>query len=54
MDEQGYVSIAADSATSLFGAGTRSVPRELEDILQTHPAVLDVCVVGVRMRSSVN
>lgn len=47
VDEQGYVSIVGRLSDMIIRGGYKVVPRELEDILQTHPAVLDVCVVGV-------
>ena len=36
-----------ESATSLSTHELKYYPRELEDLLRTHPAVGDVCVVGI-------
>ena len=47
VDEQGYVSIVGRLSDIIIRGGYKVVPRELEDILQTHPAVGSVCVVGV-------
>jgi len=47
VDEQGYVSIVGRLSDIIIRGGYKVVPRELEDILQTHPAVARACVVGV-------
>ncbi len=47
VDEAGYVSIVGRLSDIIIRGGYKVVPRELEDVLQTHPAVGEVCVVGV-------
>ncbi len=47
VDEAGYVSIVGRISDIIIRGGYKVVPRELEDVLQTHPAVGDACVVGV-------
>jgi len=47
IDEQGYVSIVGRLSEIIIRGGYKVVPRELEDILHTHPAVARACVVGV-------
>ena len=47
IDENGYVSIVGRLSDIIIRGGYKVVPRELEDILQTHPAVGEACVVGV-------
>ena len=47
VDEAGYVTIVGRLSDIIIRGGYKVVPRELEDVLQTHPAVGDVCVVGV-------
>ena len=54
VDEQGYVSIVGRHSDIIIRGGYKVVPRELEDILRTHPAVW-MCAWSVsRMRSLVN
>jgi len=47
MDEDGYVSIVGRSKEVIIRGGYNIYPRELEDLLRTHPAVDEVCVCGV-------
>ena len=47
VDERGYVTIVGRLSDIIIRGSYKVVPRELEDILQTHPAVGEVCVVGV-------
>jgi fatty-acyl-CoA synthase len=47
VDEQGYVTIVGRSDAMIIRGGYNVFPRELEDILRTHPAVENACVVGV-------
>ena len=47
LDEQGYVGIVGRRNELILRAGHKIYPRELEDLLRTHPAVDDACVVGV-------
>lgn len=47
VDELGYVTIVGRLSDIIIRGGYKVVPRELEDILQTHPAVEQARVVGV-------
>ncbi len=47
VDEKGYVTIVGRSDAMIIRGGYNVFPRELEDILRTHPAVEDACAVGV-------
>ena len=47
MDEDGYVNIVGRSKDMVIRGGENIYPREVEEFLYTHPAVLDVQVVGV-------
>lgn len=47
LDEDGYISIVARRKEVIVRAGQTVTPREIEDILRTHPGVDDACVVGV-------
>ncbi len=47
VDERGYVTIVGRRKETIIRGGYSIYPRELEDVLRTHPAVDDACVVGV-------
>jgi fatty-acyl-CoA synthase len=47
IDEEGYVRVVARSKETILRGGYQIYPREVEDQLRAHPAVEDVCVVGV-------
>ncbi|HET9665516.1 MAG TPA: AMP-binding protein, partial [Desertimonas sp.] len=47
MDEDGYINIVGRSKDMVIRGGENIYPREIEEFLYTHPAVLDVQVVGV-------
>jgi fatty-acyl-CoA synthase len=47
IDERGYVTILGRRSEVIIRGGYNIFPRELEDILRTHPAVDDACVVGI-------
>jgi fatty-acyl-CoA synthase len=47
IDEDGYVRIVGRSREVINRGGYQIYPREVEDQLQAHPAVGDVCVIGV-------
>lgn len=46
LDDEGYVTIVGRRKEMIIRGGYNIYPRELEDILRTHPAVDDACVVG--------
>ncbi len=47
MDDDGYLNIVGRSKDMVIRGGENVYPREVEEFLYTHPAVLDVQVVGV-------
>ena len=47
LDEDGFVTIVGRRKEMIIRGGYNIYPRELEDVLRTHPAVDDVCVFGV-------
>jgi fatty-acyl-CoA synthase len=47
MDERGYVRIEGRIKDMIIRGGENLYPREIEELLFTHPAVADIAVVGV-------
>ena len=47
VDDEGFVSIVGRRKEMIIRGGYNVFPRELEDVLRMHPAVENVCVVGV-------
>jgi acyl-CoA synthetase (AMP-forming)/AMP-acid ligase II len=47
VDEDGYVRVVGRRNELIIRGGNKIYPRELEDLLRTHPAVDDACVVGL-------
>jgi fatty-acyl-CoA synthase len=47
IDEDGYLRIVARTKETILRGGYQIYPREVEDQLRAHPAVDDVCVIGV-------
>lgn len=47
MDENGYVYVVDRSKDMIISGGMNIYPRELEEVLQTHPAVYECAVIGV-------
>ena len=47
IDEEGYVRIVGRRKETIVRGGFQIFPREIEDQLRAHPAVDDVCVIGV-------
>ena len=47
IDENGYVKILGRRQETISRGGMQLYPRELEDRLRAHPAVDDVCVIGI-------
>ena len=47
IDDEGYVHIVGRRKETIIRGGYSIYPRELEDVLRTHPAVDDVAVIGV-------
>ena len=46
MDEDGYVYICGRSKDFLIRGGENIAPREIEEVLETHPDVIEAAVVG--------
>jgi fatty-acyl-CoA synthase len=47
IDGDGYVTIVGRRQEMIIRGGHKIIPRGLEDVLRTHPAVDDACAVGV-------
>ena len=47
IDEEGYLRVVGRGKETIIRGGYQIYPREVEDQLQAHPAVDDVCVIGV-------
>ena len=47
MDEDGYVFLTSRKKDLIKCGGFQVWPREVEEILQEHPAVAEVCVGGI-------
>ena len=47
MDDEGYVSIVGRIKDMVIRGGENIYPREVEEFLYTHPAIVDVQVIGV-------
>jgi acyl-CoA synthetase (AMP-forming)/AMP-acid ligase II len=47
VDEEGFLFLTDRVSNMIISGGVNIYPREIEDILQSHPAVEDVAVIGV-------
>jgi acyl-CoA synthetase (AMP-forming)/AMP-acid ligase II len=47
MDEQGYIYILDRTKDMIISGGSNIYPREVEEVLLRHPAISEVCVIGV-------
>ena len=47
IEEDGAVKVVGRLTDMIIRGGRNIYPREIEDVLRTHPGVQDVCVVGV-------
>jgi acyl-CoA synthetase (AMP-forming)/AMP-acid ligase II len=47
MDENGYVYILDRTRDMIISGGSNVYPREVEELILQHPAVSEVCVIGV-------
>ena len=47
LDEEGYCNIVGRVKDMIIRGGENIYPREIEEFLYRHPAVLDIAVVGV-------
>lgn len=50
LDEEGYLFVTSRTDDRIISGGENIDPREIEEVLCEHPAVLDVAVVGKRDR----
>lgn len=48
MDEEGFVKIVDRKKDLIISAGMNVYPREVEEVLQLHPAIVEAAVVGTR------
>jgi acyl-CoA synthetase (AMP-forming)/AMP-acid ligase II len=46
-DEEGYIYIADRKKDMIISGGENVYPREVEEVLYSHPAVMEVAVIGV-------
>ncbi|MBI2431252.1 MAG: long-chain fatty acid--CoA ligase [Candidatus Hydrogenedentes bacterium] len=47
MDEEGYIFLTGLKKDMLIRAGMNVYPREIEDVLQAHPGILEAAVIGM-------
>ena len=47
MDERGFVYITGRASDMYISGGSNVYPREIEEVLLSHPAVAEACVVGM-------
>ena len=47
LDEDGYLFLTGRSAETIISGGVNIYPQEVDDTLSRHPAVYDVCTIGV-------
>ncbi|HZQ78624.1 MAG TPA: long-chain fatty acid--CoA ligase [Acidimicrobiia bacterium] len=47
LDERGYLYVLDRSKDMVVSGGNNIYPREVEDVLQTHPAVAECAVIGI-------
>jgi acyl-CoA synthetase (AMP-forming)/AMP-acid ligase II len=47
IDDEGYLFIEGRADDTIIRGGENIAPSEIEEVLQSHPAVVDACVVGV-------
>ena len=47
MDEEGFLKIIGRTKEMIIVGGENVYPREIEELLHTHPAILDAHVIGV-------
>jgi long-chain acyl-CoA synthetase len=47
MDEDGYVTIVDRKKDMIIASGFNVYPKEIDELLMTHPKVLEVCTIGI-------
>jgi long-chain acyl-CoA synthetase len=51
-DDDGYLTLVDRAKDLIIRGGENIYPKEIEDVLHTHPAVLEAAVAGSPMQSS--
>lgn len=47
LDDDGYLFLTGRSAETIIAGGVNIYPQEIDDVLSQHPAVYEVCTVGI-------
>lgn len=47
VDEDGYLFLTGRSAECIISGGVNIYPREIDEVIARHPAVVDVCTIGI-------
>jgi long-chain acyl-CoA synthetase len=47
LDEDGYLFLTGRSAETIISGGVNIYPQETDDVMLRHPAVADVCTIGI-------
>jgi long-chain acyl-CoA synthetase len=47
LDEEGYLFLTGRSAETIISGGVNIYPQETDDVMLRHPAVADVCTIGI-------
>lgn len=47
IDDDGYLFLTGRSAETIISGGVNIYPQEIDDVLNRHPAVYEVCTIGV-------
>lgn len=47
VDEDGYLFLTGRSAECIISGGVNIYPREIDEVIARHPAVADVCTIGI-------
>ena len=47
VDEDGYLFLTGRSAETIISGGVNIYPQEVDDIIHQHPAVYEVCTIGI-------
>ncbi len=47
LDADGYLFLTGRSAETIISGGVNIYPQEIDDVLQQHPAVYEVCTIGI-------
>jgi long-chain acyl-CoA synthetase len=47
MDEDGYLTIVDRKKDMIIASGFNIYPQEIDDLLMTHPKIMEVCAIGI-------